>query len=755
MGGRGGTRLNQVISPSNTKRYYARVLLAAATGIALSVGAFILLLNSERHAIKEDFEGTARDRALAIELSIASNVEALQDIPALYKASIQVDRDQFRVFVEHELEEHSGIQALEWIPRVSASERTAFEEAARSDGFPEFRIVERRTQGTMVPADFREEYFPVYYVEPYKGNEAALGFDLASNPIRLQALEKSRDTGQSVATARITLVQESGDQFGFLIFHPIYRKGFPADTVAQRRVNLQGFALGVFRIGDIMETSLARSNVTGGPDLDTQLYDRSAPLEQQLLFTTVSGNGAAEQTPSDLSFVRTFDVADRTWELNINSPDSGLSVWSIWQAWATLTGGLLFTGLLSAYFLAAARRAAVVERLVETRTVELSQANQQLEQEVSERKRTEEALRESEDRHRSIVDTAADGIITIDERGTIQSFNTAASRLFGYAPEAVIGKNVSILMPDPYHSAHDGYLANYMRTGEARIIGIGREVLGLRKDGITFPMDLAVSEVGTERGPIFTGIVRDLTEIKKAEQALRDELERAARIQIELLPIQSPIVSHFEIAARCVPARAVSGDFYDWSQPDVGTLDLVLCDVMGKGMPAALLMATVRSALRASAYLPSPVQVLRQVEKAIGDDLRRAESFVTLFYGRLEIEQRRLTYVDAGHGLAFVRRAAGSTEPLERRNLPLGVFSESELQESVVTLQEGDMLVLFTDGLVEAQDGTMLDIRTLLLDGEGFNNAERIVDRLIEDTDRHRSGDDDATILILTCTSTG
>ncbi|MCI0897766.1 MAG: CHASE domain-containing protein [Chloroflexi bacterium] len=745
-----------MISAVHTQGYYARVLLAAAMGIALSVGAFILLLNVERQEIEEEFEHTANDGASALKQGITMTVDALQDIQSLYKASDEVERHEFRAFIEHELEEDRGIQALEWIPRVLASERAEFEEAARKDGFPEFQIVERESQGTMVPAKLREEYFPVYYVEPYEGNEAALGFDLASNPIRLEALNNSRDTGQGVATARITLVQETEDQFGFLVFQPIYRKGFPVETLDQKRENLAGFALGVFRITDMIDSSLADIRErTGGPGLDIQLYDRSAPQEQQLLFATSSVDGAAVRSPSRLSFAETFDVAGRTWELILTSPGAGLSVWSIWQAWAALAGGLLFTGLFSAYFMAAARRAIAVERLVATRTVELSQSNQQLEDEARERQRTEEALRESEARHRSIVDTAADGIITIDESGTIESFNSAACKLFDYSPDEVIGKNIKTLMPEPYHGAHDGYLANYLRTGDARIIGIGREVVGLRKDGTTFPMDLAVSEVRTEAGRIFTGIVRDLTETQKAEQVLRDEMERAALIQVELLPSQSPTIPHFGLAARCVPARDVAGDFFDWQQRDAGTVDFVLCDVMGKGMPAALLMATVRSALRASSGLPSPAQVLRQVEQAIGDDLRRAESFVTLFYGRLEIEARRITYVDAGHGLGFIRRASGSTEPLEGRNLPLGVFPDSELEESVVTLQEGDMLVLFTDGLVEAQDGTMLDVQTLLTNGDGLKNAETIVDDLIEATGQHRSGGDDATVLILTCTSSG
>ena len=130
-------------------------------------------------------------------------------------------------------------------------------------------------------------------------------------------------------------------------------------------------------------------------------------------------------------------------------------------------------------------------------------------------------LQASAAKTRAIVETAIDGIITIDVEGRIESFNPAAERLFGYRAAEVIGHNISQLMPSPYREAHDGYLARYLLTGERKIIGIGREVQGQRRDGTIFPMDLTVSEVTVGDRRLFTGIVRDLSERIRMEQELR------------------------------------------------------------------------------------------------------------------------------------------------------------------------------------------------------------------------------------------
>jgi PAS domain S-box-containing protein len=132
----------------------------------------------------------------------------------------------------------------------------------------------------------------------------------------------------------------------------------------------------------------------------------------------------------------------------------------------------------------------------------------------------ERSLGDSEARLRAILDTAVEGILTIDERGIVESMNPAAEKIFDYAAEEIIGRNINVLMPTPYHEEHDRYLENYRRTGRARIIGIGREVSARRKDGTIFPMDLSISEVRLADRRIFTGFVRDITERKEAERAL-------------------------------------------------------------------------------------------------------------------------------------------------------------------------------------------------------------------------------------------
>lgn len=154
---------------------------------------------------------------------------------------------------------------------------------------------------------------------------------------------------------------------------------------------------------------------------------------------------------------------------------------------------------------------------------------------ITDRKRAEAALRESEHRMRAILETSVEGIVTIDEHGIIESLNTAACRIFGYSPEEMIGHNISELMPPPDREKHDDYIANYLRTGHAKIIGIGREVIGKRKDGNLFPMELSMGEVRLADRRLFTGFVRDISERRRLEQEVAASAEQErGRIAREL-----------------------------------------------------------------------------------------------------------------------------------------------------------------------------------------------------------------------------
>ena len=180
------------------------------------------------------------------------------------------------------------------------------------------------------------------------------------------------------------------------------------------------------------------------------------------------------------------------------------------------------------------------------------------------------SAREHEARLSAIVETAVDGIITIDERAVVESLNPAAARLLGYAPEEVIGHNVSMLMPAPYHSEHQGYIEHYLRTGKARIIGIGREVEARRKDGTTFPIHLSVSEARLGGRRFFTGIIHDITERRRAGDAAR----RLAAI--------------VEASEEAILGMDPGGTVTDWNRGAQRLYDYTAAEMIGR--PVSVLM---------------------------------------------------------------------------------------------------------------------------------------------------------------------
>lgn len=249
-----------------------------------------------------------------------------------------------------------------------------------------------------------------------------------------------------------------------------------------------------------------------------------------------------------------------------------------------------------------------------------SQAQQ--ERAHAELSRTLLELADREARLEAVLDTAAEGIVTIDATGTIQTFNRAAERIFGWAAEEARGRNVSVLMPEPDHSRHDAYLRRYLETGEGRIIGRGREVTGRRKDGTVFPLYLAVSEVRSGADDrLFAGILRDLTELKEAER-LKSEFVSVASHELRT-PLASLKGSLGLLEGGAAgPLSAEAQELVRIARANVDRLVRLSSDILDLGRIQAGRYALVLSPLSARELAEAAASTLRPLAEEAGVRLR-------------------------------------------------------------------------------------------------------------------------------------
>ncbi len=227
-----------------------------------------------------------------------------------------------------------------------------------------------------------------------------------------------------------------------------------------------------------------------------------------------------------------------------------------------------------------------------------------------------------------------------------------------------------------------------------------------------------------------------------------DQISKAALVQAGLLPVTPMIEAEFEIAAHFTPAREISGDFYDWYRPAEGTLALTLGDVMGKGLPASILMATVRAALRSASHAGEVEQSVAIATQAMEAALEVNQAYVTLFHALFDLATGDLHYIDAGHGHARLLRATGEQETLPVRCAPIGLLPDSTLAAGMINLGHGDTLVVFSDGLLDLRpDLATKDIK-LPFEARRAESVQSMVETLAAGA-RDRELPDDVTVLAL------
>ena len=309
----------------------------------------------------------------------------------------------------------------------------------------------------------------------------------------------------------------------------------------------------------------------------------------------------------------------------------------------------------------------------------------------------------------------------------IESVNPACQRIFGYTQEEMLGRKVNMLMPSPYAEQHDGYIQTYLETGVPRIIGIGRELEALRKNGTTFPMELTVSEVRQDSRRHFMSIIRDVTERQAAENALRqafsdleskqrrldEDLKAAAKIQESLLPSQPPSDPRIRVSWVFHPSQRIGGDIFDVVQLDEDRYAFILVDVSGHGVPSALVAVSVSQALDRDRLLESlpehsqpaapiqPAALLRRLDQEF--PLERFNKYFTMFYLVLDLRDGRAAYSAAAHPPPMLLRSGGGHELLDRGGSIIGMGGIVPFEQGVLDLRPGDRLFMYTDGITEAE----------------------------------------------------
>ncbi len=523
--------------------------LVGLLGLVLSLGAALAVWTWEEENRRLRFLHEARDAVSRLSSTLRQTHTALQGLASFLAISDQVGREQFRRFTEPFLSYamptyNPGLRALGWAPRLPAAARPDFEAARHQEGLPGFQVKEKDAQGGFIPAGEREEYFPLYLVEPLRGREDLVGYDLGSEPARRQALEWARDRGDPAATLPLLLAQEREGYKGILIFWPVFRGDQVPANVEERRQHLKGLVLGVFRMVDLLGHTfheLRHSN------LCLHLFDDLAPPGERFLLAYSLKTGTAVKDPSEpdhshprpsgWSYTGVVDVGSRLWRVEVLPAARPPWLPTLWLPLMVGLGGMVITGLMMAYVhkrhqslasLAALNQS--LESRVEKRTAELRAANASLEREIREHRRARRALEESEERTRLILENLQAGILIVEAATKqIVEANPSALRLLGASREEIVGE-----------ICHQRLCP--AREGSCPILDLGQEVDNaereiIRRDGTRLPVLKTVVPLTLDGRLHLLESFVDISAQKQAEAELRAAREAAEDLNRQLAEV--------------------------------------------------------------------------------------------------------------------------------------------------------------------------------------------------------------------------
>ena len=440
-------------------------------------------------------------------------IEVLRAGTGLFAISPTTSANQFHNFVERlELKnQYPGAQGIGYMARVRREQKDSFTSQTRNRNHSDFEIW---------PGEDHDEYHPVVYFEPLDDRQYQLiGYDMGSDPVRLAAMAIARDTGLPAATGRAILNHDRGDNgdVGFLIYAPIYENDRTPTTDEERRDALAGFVFSRFRAADFMKAILAIKHTT---DIDIRIHDGQEPTNENLIHDT-----ASVAAPIDNRNYRPFraqshvEVAGRTWTLDFSSRPEFAS------AKGNSLGYVVIGGVLISLLLFGLTHAQVEARAATERTAsELQISESKVRKTLSDRERAEEALRESEERYRELIENANDIVFTLDLEGNVTSMNSAVERLTGFSREELLKMNMREFLTAGSDAAAREMTYRKL-AGEERT---NYEIDVQAKHGGLVRLEVSSRLVFKSGKPIgIQGVARDITARRAAEEALREADQRA------------------------------------------------------------------------------------------------------------------------------------------------------------------------------------------------------------------------------------
>ncbi|MDP1862335.1 MAG: EAL domain-containing protein [Thiobacillus sp.] len=476
-----------------------QVLLLPLLVLVLSLGLTYLLWrdaqSSALRTLKTEFGFHTLEVAERIRQRMLDHDQVLHSARALFTASVRVERNEFREYYGglNLAMRYPGIQALAFISLVPDARKSDHITAMHREGFPEY---------TIQPQGQREIYTPVVYIEPFRGlNPRAFGFDLYSEPVRRSAMERARDTNSAVITGRLELIQDKDRQAqaGFLMLLPLYQRGAPHATLAERRSNLIGWVSTVFRAETLMTGILGK----GADELDVEIFDGKTLSDRALLYDNDKIFRASGHSDSLFQTTQRLEIAGRTWTILVSSLPAFEK-----QLRSNKSQFIALGGIVLSLFLALMTWILVRGRL---RSMHAAHA---LNHELNARKQAEESLRLAA----MVYENSSEGMLVTDADNHIVAVNPAFTRLTGYELNDVLGKN-----PRVFSSGRHG--PDFYPTMWNELDHTGQwqgEIWDRRKNGEIHAKYLTINTILNTDGSVYrrVALFLDVTEKKQSEEVI-------------------------------------------------------------------------------------------------------------------------------------------------------------------------------------------------------------------------------------------